>query len=288
VRGCQHNSGAFYYIKGEFMGGFTQFPNHVLDEIMPKLSPNGWKLFCLIWRKTAGWNKTDDHISYSQIMDATGIKNKTTVRSAIKELSDLIKVDSGNGRSSWNKFDVSDIINGTDFSLNGTEIVPFNQINGTDFSLNGTVFSLNGTEISTTKDNNTKDTNTKDKRGGRKLPKPGPVTNALLSICKQDYEFVSNDRALKAALLKTTDLLKRVGATAEQVEEFEQWRTANHWTGSTAPTLKQVGEFWGQYTAWVADGKPSSKPNGKPNGQPSIDQQAPTPGKYKPVANFTL
>jgi phage replication O-like protein O len=53
---------------------------------MPKLSPNAWKILCFIIRKTRGWQKEQDQISISQIASGTGIKNRTTITTAIKEL----------------------------------------------------------------------------------------------------------------------------------------------------------------------------------------------------------
>lgn len=67
--------------------GYTQFHNYVIDEIMPTLGPNAWKVLCLIIRKTRGWHKDEDAISYSQIMSGTGIKNRTTVSAALDELT---------------------------------------------------------------------------------------------------------------------------------------------------------------------------------------------------------
>lgn len=66
--------------------GYTEFNNYVLDYIMPKLSPNAWKVLCFIIRKTKGWQKEQDQLSFRQIMNGTGISNRTTVSNAIKEL----------------------------------------------------------------------------------------------------------------------------------------------------------------------------------------------------------
>ncbi len=71
----------------------TVFTNLVLDEIMPVLSPNAWKVLCLALRKTAGWRdantesgrKESDVISVSQFMMGTGIKGKHTAEDAIAD-----------------------------------------------------------------------------------------------------------------------------------------------------------------------------------------------------------
>lgn len=67
--------------------GYTPFHNYIIDTIMPRLSPNAWKVLCLIIRKTKGWHKDEDAISYSQIMNGAGIKSRSTVSAALEELT---------------------------------------------------------------------------------------------------------------------------------------------------------------------------------------------------------
>jgi len=67
---------------------YTVVDNVIFDRIMPSLSPNAWKVLCLILRKTRGWHKEWDGLSYSQIMEGTGIKSSATVRQALVELLD--------------------------------------------------------------------------------------------------------------------------------------------------------------------------------------------------------
>lgn len=62
------------------------FDNYIIDLVMPKVSPNEWKCLCLIIRKTIGWHKEHDELSFSQIKKGTGIKSNTTVADALKEL----------------------------------------------------------------------------------------------------------------------------------------------------------------------------------------------------------
>lgn len=66
---------------------FTLFNNALLDIIMPDLSPNAWKVLCLIIRQTRGWQKDQDSISFSQIRQGTGIASDSTVSKALKELT---------------------------------------------------------------------------------------------------------------------------------------------------------------------------------------------------------
>jgi len=71
----------------------TTFTNLALDVIMPRVSPNAWKIICLAIRKTAGWadkstesgRKESDIISISQFRSGCGIASNDTVMNAINE-----------------------------------------------------------------------------------------------------------------------------------------------------------------------------------------------------------
>jgi hypothetical protein len=66
-------------------GGYTTFDNYILDYVMPNCKPNTWKVVCATLRKTKGWQKYSDVISFSQYMELTGIKNRTTMNDAIQD-----------------------------------------------------------------------------------------------------------------------------------------------------------------------------------------------------------
>jgi len=68
---------------------FTKIHNYVIDHMMPTLKPNAFKLLILIIRKTKGWGKDADRISYSQLREGTGIASDATLSAAIKELEEL-------------------------------------------------------------------------------------------------------------------------------------------------------------------------------------------------------
>lgn len=76
-------------------GHYTAVDNAVLDEIMPMLSGNEWKVLSLIIRQTIGWQKDIDGIAYSQFRDGTGIKSNTTIQKSINELIKLGIVEVG-------------------------------------------------------------------------------------------------------------------------------------------------------------------------------------------------
>ena len=65
---------------------YTTLTNYMLDIIMPELPANAWKMLCFIHRKTFGWNKTNDALSYTQIAAGTGIRSSATISSALKLL----------------------------------------------------------------------------------------------------------------------------------------------------------------------------------------------------------
>ncbi len=65
---------------------YTQIPNIYFDSIMQTLNHTENIVFLVIMRKTFGWHKKRDKISYSQIMELTGIKSRTTVSTALKGL----------------------------------------------------------------------------------------------------------------------------------------------------------------------------------------------------------
>ena len=65
---------------------YTRIHNYTLDHIMPSLKPNEWKVLCFVIRKTEGWGKDAETLSYSEIKKGTGIKSDPTLSSAIKGL----------------------------------------------------------------------------------------------------------------------------------------------------------------------------------------------------------
>lgn len=65
---------------------FTRIHNYVIDVIMPMLKPNTFKVLMAIVRKTKGWGKDADQISYSQLRDLTGIKSDSTLAAALSDL----------------------------------------------------------------------------------------------------------------------------------------------------------------------------------------------------------
>lgn len=74
---------------------WTMTHNIIIDDIMPKLSGSAWKVLTVIIRKTKGWHKECDEVSFSQIKQLTGVNSNTTISKALKDLEEMgvIKVD---------------------------------------------------------------------------------------------------------------------------------------------------------------------------------------------------
>ena len=93
----------------KFIANSFQLPNAFVDEMLCKLSGNACKIYLLIVRKTRGWHKEADKISYSQIQKYTGVNSRTTISKALDELLDsgLIIMQNGNKNSS-NEYRLND------------------------------------------------------------------------------------------------------------------------------------------------------------------------------------
>ncbi|HDY89048.1 MAG TPA: winged helix-turn-helix transcriptional regulator [bacterium] len=65
----------------------TQIPNDFIEESMKLLNGGSVKVFLCICRKTIGWHKDTDQISYSQLMEMVGMSTRS-IKSAIDELEE--------------------------------------------------------------------------------------------------------------------------------------------------------------------------------------------------------
>jgi hypothetical protein len=84
-------------------GNFTQIHNVVFDVIMPRLSPNAFKVLCYVIRRTKGFHKKSESLSYSEIQNGTGIGGSATVRAAIVELVKGGYILKKDGPGQWDK-----------------------------------------------------------------------------------------------------------------------------------------------------------------------------------------
>lgn len=86
-----------YNGKPEIDDGHTKIANELLDAILcHDFSKRQLKIIFYIIRKTYGWNKSEDDISRSQIVDATGLKNPH-VTTTIQELLEMNVIIVGTG-----------------------------------------------------------------------------------------------------------------------------------------------------------------------------------------------
>jgi phage replication O-like protein O len=74
-----------FLFKVESLPYYTKIPNVVIDILMRKLSGSELKIVLVVIRKTIGWGKKWDRISYSQFEDLTGMGLNTVIR-AIKSV----------------------------------------------------------------------------------------------------------------------------------------------------------------------------------------------------------
>ena len=82
-------------------GNYIAMHRVLFDDVMPLLSPGAWKVLCFLVRKTIGWHKEFDVISYSQIQVGTGIKSRSAVSGALHELQGQVALCSGRRIQAW-------------------------------------------------------------------------------------------------------------------------------------------------------------------------------------------
>lgn len=70
----------------------------LVDELMPHISANAWRVLCFFIRKTQCFGKDADYISYSQIRKGAGIASDKTVSLALHELMGEERCSDSDGR----------------------------------------------------------------------------------------------------------------------------------------------------------------------------------------------
>lgn len=71
------------------MIAYTRVPNVLIDKYQPVLTALEFSILILIARKTIGFNKDEDSISYSQFMKFTNTGSRSSISKSIKKLVDL-------------------------------------------------------------------------------------------------------------------------------------------------------------------------------------------------------
>jgi phage replication O-like protein O len=60
---------------------FTAYPNHIIDELMPDIDGNTFKVLTVVIRKTIGYHKKVDKIALSQFKSHSGLSKNTIIKS---------------------------------------------------------------------------------------------------------------------------------------------------------------------------------------------------------------
>lgn len=246
--------------------------NHLFDFIMPTLSPTGWMVLCLIFRKTTGWHKEADDLSIAQIKKGTGIKTDATVIKAINELekkSYIVTIRRGDTRqpntyalNSNLEIDVTTTKNEVVNQENGHVTTLKNEVattkNGVDTTKNVVV---NG--LTTSKNEDTKEYINREyinRESVPEKPKPGPLALSLAKLCSINLETLTSSKATKE-FSQALSTLVRIKSEPEQVSEFGKfWKT--NWRGKNGspPLPSQVCDLWGEYQEWANSGKNYGQP----------------------------
>lgn len=94
---------------------YTQTPNVIFDYWMKILSPAEYKVISFICRKTFGYHKIRDKISFNQIVNATGLCRRTVIY-AIQTLIDhgLIKKEVSQDETDKNEINIYEIVLASD------------------------------------------------------------------------------------------------------------------------------------------------------------------------------
>jgi phage replication O-like protein O len=90
---------------------YTQIPNIFFDYWMEKLSPPEFKVLLCIARKTFGWHKAKDQISFNQIVSMSGLSRRAVIncidRLVEKQLITKTTVDTKQGGKAPNLYEVN-------------------------------------------------------------------------------------------------------------------------------------------------------------------------------------
>ncbi|MCA1743120.1 MAG: replication protein, partial [Desulfovibrionales bacterium] len=100
---------------GTTSSNFTQIPNQLIDQLSKAgLSGQQSQIILAIIRKTFGFHKDSDWISFTQLAKMTGIKHVRAVRRTVKSLENIgiLEVDRANKQAP--KYKVSDKFYGGD------------------------------------------------------------------------------------------------------------------------------------------------------------------------------
>ena len=190
----------------------TQFSNDAIDHIMREVSPNAWKVITVAIRKTYGWHKQSDVISFSQFQELTGIVSRQTLSKAIKEvLTKKILTRRKKGNS-------------YEYELNRDYIVQKSNQDGNRTNTSTETVPEDSTETVHTKESNKKTTKDKKEGASAKTLKANQIPQIIL------FREVTRRYPAKGSQFTVITSVDKVGdrigkeATAEDLEPFyREW-----------------------------------------------------------------
>jgi hypothetical protein len=261
----------------------TTFTNLALDEIMPRVSPNAWRIICVALRKTQGWadadsptgRKQSDVIAVSQFMKAAGIASRSTATDAIAEClaaGYLTRQPAGDSfRYSLNlSYTLPDVkeepvpvqkmhqygnCTSTETVLDDairhteTVLVPSTETVHTNTNLFNT--NANNTNITVVEKHHVPDSVKAVVERGKKLK----VAVPLIEMQHAFQRGVGQNETKSAPKGKSLDALREMvdeGYLASDVEIYARTLKAGWWADKVL-TLSHVAERIGQ---WIANGRP--------------------------------
>lgn len=224
-------------------GGFARVHNALLEALAKaRLSGSEFRCLMFLFRKTYGWGKKEDRISFSQWEEGTDTK-KTHV---FKTLNDLVqkkviyrRLDSGQVPFyGFNKYVEQWEGVGLDSQrgerFNTEKVLPKQvplpkQVTVTYTGNSPVTYTGNGT---VTKTGNNK----RKKETVKEIPEHQKMFGALARVCRVDPKLKAGQIA------KTAKTLIGASYTAEDIDHFTAWWEANDFRGRRGdpPTLAQV------------------------------------------------
>ena len=95
---------------------FTLLDNYFWDHFMPSVPANAWRIFCYLYRQTAGWGKEETALTLAQIQSGAGCRSPKTAKKMIQLLQKrgVIIVKFGNRYALNTNFEVKITVKNTD------------------------------------------------------------------------------------------------------------------------------------------------------------------------------
>lgn len=217
---------------------FMMMHNSIVDTIMPLCSNTEFKVLIAIFRKTRGWDKDVDRISYSQLMEMTGIKSSATISKATTGLQKkgMIVMQSG------------DVETANSYSLNVEYSIP------TSKNKEPLIQKINNPMV---KNKYTKET-IKDNRNIKELqPSAGMSLIEWQEMNRKAKEQEDNEedthKRVVGALMEVTELDMKIKTNAGRIyKASKELRDA----GYGVDDIMEFGRLWKRDWRYKADGKP--------------------------------